>query len=132
VNYRRFLLQGLAVLSYDEKSSNTPGFRRLRKSANSDYRFRHVCLFVRMELLGLHWTDFHEIFFFFFFYLGLVCLSPGFKHRSLVAYCATLNCHSAQIQYPFVSYKETEVLNCGCAYVFWFSKQLPKNVALTS
>ena len=24
----------------------------------------------------------------FFFYLGPVCLSSGFKHRSLVAYCA--------------------------------------------
>ena len=47
----------------------------------------------------------------FFFYLGPVCLCSGFKHRSLVAYCATLNCHSARIQYPCVSYKETEVLN---------------------
>ena len=44
-------------------------------------------------------------------YLGPVCLSSGFKHRNLVAYCATLNYHSAQIQYPCVSYKETEVLN---------------------
>jgi len=47
---------------------------------------------------------------FYFFYLGPVCLSSGFKHCSLVAYCATLNCHSAQIQYPCVSYKETEIL----------------------
>jgi hypothetical protein len=31
------------------------------------------------------------------------------KHLSLEAYCATLNCHSAQIQYTCVSYKETEV-----------------------
>jgi len=71
--------------------------------------------------------------FFFFFYLGPFCLSSGFKHRSLVAYCAILNYHSAQIQYPCVSYKGTEVLNLGCAYIFWFSKLLPKNVvALTS
>ena len=55
-------------------------------------------------------------------YLGPVCLRSGFEHRSLMAYCATLNYHSAQIQYPCVSYKETEVLNWGCAYIFWFSK----------
>ena len=48
---------------------------------------------------------------FFFFCLGPVCLRSGLKHRSLMAYCATLKCHSAQIQYPCVSYKETEVLN---------------------
>jgi hypothetical protein len=55
------------------------------------------------------------------------------KRFSLVAYCSTLNCHSAQIQYPCVFYKETEVLKWGCAYIFWFNKQLPKNVvALTS
>ena len=48
---------------------------------------------------------------FFFLYLGPVCLRSGFKHRSLMAYCATLKCHSAHIQYPCVSYKETEVLN---------------------
>ena len=46
-----------------------------------------------------------------FFNLDPVCLSSGFTQRSLVAYCATLNYHSAQIQYPCVSYKETEVLN---------------------
>ena len=60
--------------------------------------------------------------FFFFFCLGPVCLRSGFKHRSLLASCATLKCHSAQIQYPCVSYEETEVLNWGCVYIFWFSK----------
>ena len=55
-------------------------------------------------------------------YLGPVCLRSGFDHRSLMAYCATLNCHSAQIKYHCVSYKETEVFNWGCAYIFWFSK----------
>jgi len=48
---------------------------------------------------------------FFFFCLGPVCLRSGFKYCSLMAYCATLKYHSAHIQYPCVSYKETEVLN---------------------
>jgi hypothetical protein len=61
VNYRRSLLQGLVLLSGDEKLSNTPGIRRLRKSANSDYQFRHLCPFLRIELLASHWTDFREI-----------------------------------------------------------------------
>jgi hypothetical protein len=30
------------------------------------------------------------------------------KHLSLEAYCATINCRLAQIQYPCVSYKETQ------------------------
>jgi hypothetical protein len=55
------------------------------------------------------------------------------KHLSNEAYCATINCHSAQIQYPYVSYKETEVPEWGCAYIFWFNKRLPKDVvSLTS
>jgi hypothetical protein len=36
-------------------------FRRVRKIAKSDYNLRYVCLSVRMEQLGSHWTDFHEI-----------------------------------------------------------------------
>ena len=36
-------------------------FRRLRQTAKSDYWLRHVCLSVRMEQLGCHWTNFHEI-----------------------------------------------------------------------
>jgi hypothetical protein len=37
-------------------------FRRVRKIAKSEYSLSHVCLSCRqMEQLGLHWTDFHEI-----------------------------------------------------------------------
>ena len=36
-------------------------FRRVRKIAESDYQPRHVCPSVRLEKLGSHWTDFHEI-----------------------------------------------------------------------
>jgi len=44
-------------------------FRRVSKIAKSDRYLRHVCLSacpsvrpsVRMEHLGCHWTDFHEI-----------------------------------------------------------------------
>jgi hypothetical protein len=40
-------------------------FRRVRKTAKSDYQLRHVCLSVclsvRMEQLGSRWTDFYEI-----------------------------------------------------------------------
>jgi hypothetical protein len=36
-------------------------FRRIRKIAISDYQLRHVCLSVRMEQVGSHWTYFHEI-----------------------------------------------------------------------
>ena len=36
-------------------------FRSVRKMAKSRYQLRHVCLSVRMEPFGSHWTDFHEI-----------------------------------------------------------------------
>ena len=35
-------------------------FRHFRKIAKRDY-WLHVCPSVRMEHLGSHWTDFHEI-----------------------------------------------------------------------
>jgi hypothetical protein len=36
-------------------------FRRFRKIAKSDYKFRHVCPSVRMEQLSSNWTNYHEI-----------------------------------------------------------------------
>ena len=38
--------------------------RHVRKFATSDYSLRHVSASVRMEELGSHWTDFHEIWYF--------------------------------------------------------------------
>jgi hypothetical protein len=35
--------------------------RSVRKIAKSDYELRHVCPSVRVEQLGSHWKDFHEI-----------------------------------------------------------------------
>jgi len=35
--------------------------RRDRRIAKSDYYLCHVCLSIRMEQLGSHWKDFHEI-----------------------------------------------------------------------
>ena len=35
--------------------------RRVRKIPKSEYYLRRVCLSVRMEQLGFHWMDFHEI-----------------------------------------------------------------------
>ena len=35
--------------------------RRARKIAKSDYQLDYGCPSVRMERLGSHWTDFHEI-----------------------------------------------------------------------
>jgi len=40
-------------------------FRQFSKTAQSDCKFHHGCVFpdpsVRMEQFGSHWTDFHEI-----------------------------------------------------------------------
>ena len=36
-------------------------FMRFHKIAKSDKHLRHVCPTVRMEQLGSHWTDFHDI-----------------------------------------------------------------------
>jgi hypothetical protein len=40
------------------------------------------------------WKMWHSWKAFFFFYLGSVCSSSGFKHRSLVAYCAIQERHT--------------------------------------
>jgi hypothetical protein len=75
----------------------------------------------------------------------LFCCTPGLPSSStsssssssgstsaLKAYCAYPKLSSAQIQYPWVSYKETEVPEWGCAYIFWFHKHFPKNVVALS
>jgi hypothetical protein len=49
---------------------------------------------------------------FFFFYLGPVCISSG-STSAIKAYCAYPKLSSAQIQYPSISYKETEVPECN-------------------
>jgi hypothetical protein len=36
-------------------------FSCVREISKSDSQLCHVCLSVRMEQLGSHWTDFHEI-----------------------------------------------------------------------
>jgi len=43
-------------------------FRRVRKIAKSDYLLRHIRPSLRMERLGSHWTYFHEILVFDYFY----------------------------------------------------------------
>jgi hypothetical protein len=42
-------------------SIGTGHFRRFRKIAKSVCWLRHVCPSIRMEELGSHWADFHEI-----------------------------------------------------------------------
>jgi len=47
---------------YEYKNMEEFGvFRQVRKIAKSDYYLRHVCPSIRMEQLGSHSTDFHEI-----------------------------------------------------------------------
>jgi hypothetical protein len=54
-------------------------------------------------------------------------------HLSLRLIVQPLNIHSAQIQQPCAFYEEAKVSYWGCAYIFWFDKQIPKNaVPLTS
>ena len=36
-------------------------FRSVRKISKRDNQLRHVCLSIRLEQLGSHWTDFREI-----------------------------------------------------------------------
>jgi hypothetical protein len=38
-----------------------PLFGRVRKTAKIDYQLRHVRPSIRMEQLGSHWSDFHDI-----------------------------------------------------------------------
>jgi hypothetical protein len=54
------------------------------------------------------------------------------KHLSHEGLLCNPKLSSAQIQYPCVSYKETEVPECGCAYIFWFKKRCPKNIIALS
>jgi predicted metalloenzyme YecM len=47
--------------SFEKKLKIERQFRRILKITKSDYELRHVCLSVRIEQLGHHWTDFNEI-----------------------------------------------------------------------
>jgi hypothetical protein len=54
-------------------------------------------------------------------------------HLSIGLIVQPLIIHSAQIQQPCAFYEEVNVSYWGCAYIFWFDKQIPKNTAaLTS
>jgi hypothetical protein len=57
----RHCLSTCVVFSISCLDTLTEGFRRVRKIASSGYWLRHVCLSVRVEQLGSHWTNFHEI-----------------------------------------------------------------------
>jgi hypothetical protein len=53
-------------------------------------------------------------------------------HLSLRLIVQPLSVHSAQIQQHCAFYVKAQVSHWGCAYFFWFDKQIPKNVvALT-
>jgi hypothetical protein len=49
-------------------------------------------------------------------------------HLSLGLIVQSLSVRSAQIQQPCAFYVEAKVSYWGCAYFFWFNKQIPKNV----
>jgi hypothetical protein len=57
MNYKVSKNEGMEI----EASGSAPFFRLFRKIAKSGYLFRHLCLSVRMDQLGVRWTDFHEI-----------------------------------------------------------------------
>jgi hypothetical protein len=59
-------------------------FRRVRKIAKRDYYLRHVRLSVRMEQLGFHWTDFHEILYLGFFRKSVNKIQASLKSDSTV------------------------------------------------
>jgi hypothetical protein len=46
-------------------------FGALGELGKSDWQLRHVCLSVRMELFGLHWTDFCKIWYLSIFFENL-------------------------------------------------------------
>jgi hypothetical protein len=48
---------------YDKKAVRNylQTFRRVRKTAKSDYWLRQVCLSIRKVQFGSQWTDFYEI-----------------------------------------------------------------------
>jgi hypothetical protein len=60
------------------------------------------------DMKAYRWS--RGFFFFFFFFLGPVCISSGCT-SAFEAYCAHPNLLIAQVHYPRVSYKETEVPN---------------------
>jgi hypothetical protein len=63
--------------------------------------------------------------------LGRQLMPP--MHLSLGLIVQPLNVHSAQIQQPCAFYVEANVSYWGCAYLFWFDNEIPKNVvALTN
>ena len=56
----RLLQSTEGILCYFKFPSLFPFLGRVRKIAKSDHSL-HICLSIPMELLGCHWTDFHEI-----------------------------------------------------------------------
>jgi hypothetical protein len=87
-------------------------------------RFSVLQLFLRVSLNG--WAHIHS----FIIWARQLMLR---MHLSLGLIVQPSRIHLAQIQQPCAFYVEAEVSYWGCAYFFWFDKQIPKNaVALTS
>jgi hypothetical protein len=64
----------------------------------------------------------------FFFLLGPIKVNAPVCTAAFEAYCAALNTKFSQITQPCASYKEAEVLYCGCTDVCWFNHQAPKDI----
>jgi hypothetical protein len=53
--------RGTVAGGFEYKKLHPESFQARSNVAESDYWLRRVCLSVRMEQFGSHWTDFHEI-----------------------------------------------------------------------
>ena len=62
----------------------------------------------------------------FFFCLGPVCLRSGFKHRSLLAYCATLNVIQHRFNIPVSLMKRQRSLIGAVLISFGLADSFPK------
>ena len=70
-------------------------FRRFRKIAKREYLL-HVCLSIRMEQLGSHWKDFHEIWYLIFFF-------PKSVQKNQVSLKSDMNLHEDLCTFMTVS-----------------------------
>jgi hypothetical protein len=99
---------------------------KIKTTLRTIYRYYIACM-KRLQNANFY-NCMLQCFFFFFFLLGPVSIDAPVCTAAFEVYCAALNTRFSPDSTASASYKEAEVLYCGCTNVCWFNRQAPKDI----